>query len=1246
MENDVGPSASSPQSNGLKKVFQKQNRNKNSSPDMDSWDREKGNASFESSVEVGSARNSSPTGIAKLLAGSKRRHRKRMESLQSLAKHMEHEAEDNDSTTGENKPFTPSLQVNGRRRSMSDPGSAPISDDSESEIYPSSTRRSHTTIDPAASSPALSQHEYVADFHRSEDSISNSEHNSDISTKVPRATTSLGLSGRNNASKTSIGSSTSRKLREAFSHRSTNRSPDRGSSKSTGGKSGKIRFGPSRKLSLSSKKAPDTTTLLKTPKSPAKPQPNNNLQPLDTTPKSERSTGDQIALITTLTPPTPTDPRPFDNQPPLANIVNSPELMLKNASTLPADVVVSPSGNMISHRRVRSASAVHKPSNLSNTIAAPQSTIEESKELTGRTPGSQFGSSFFSSMVTAAQNAATTLSNSLNAPPKPRNGSSDNNKEDEAVTGGQHAQDHTADTGAEKKELAVDTLGMGDLDFSHLGIDAASNTKADAEDTAEVNILDQSKPITVSQRDVISSRIEDVRAARAVSMAYENSSSVVPGPEDIKTEHQHYPGAMSTVMSDAAGYHTPPGGSVASETADSLKRAGSLRSKRSGRKRGSSVATNATIGAFGSSALPWNLQARNASVPRLTGFAVANKKRNRDFHQLFRSVPEDDYLIEDYSCALQREIILAGRIYISEGHICFSSNILGWVTTLVIGFDEIIAIEKESTAMVFPNAIAIQSLHARHTFRSLLSRDASYDLMVNIWKISHPTLKSSVNGTHIAQGTGDKTEKDGDNFEDGSSISDEDDIIYDEDEEGVAGNDAANENGSVASSGRSQPINKASTSPASGIASSRPVEEAKAADKAADPNGEFPGPKTHAPTEFTDPSGRYDRLVKDEMIPAPLGQVYSLVFGPASTSFMPKYLVNHQRVSDLQFDDKKGLSNENKTRSYNYIKPLNGSIGPKQTRCISSEQLDILDLEKAVLVTLTTQTPDVPSGGVFAVKTKYLLTWGPNNSTRFVMSCTIEWTGKSWIKGPIEKGANDGQSGFGTELVKALKAGVSRPSVTKNGVKTKNKRTRKGIDNGSAAEKSATSLDVLQGEAANTGFLSFLPGPLGSILSPLGSLFNSRVAIGILFVLLFMNWYRVPTQPQRPSIDYLSSSSQHMVTYEELWQREENELWAWLEERVGLKGNAYPVVDPQHTRRPKETESSSYRDGEERDFEHRLDREKMSTREVEDAIRITKQRLQTLQKVVEKQKRNRNEKVATEQSASSPSSSSRTLVDN
>jgi hypothetical protein len=83
----------------------------------------------------------------------------------------------------------------------------------------------------------------------------------------------------------------------------------------------------------------------------------------------------------------------------------------------------------------------------------------------------------------------------------------------------------------------------------------------------------------------------------------------------------------------------------------------------------------------------------------VTGFAVASNKRNAEFHELFRATPEGDYLIEgasangvrrcmiiyhflDYGCALQREILVQGRIYISENHICFYANIFGWITNV------------------------------------------------------------------------------------------------------------------------------------------------------------------------------------------------------------------------------------------------------------------------------------------------------------------------------------------------------------------------------------------------------------------------------------------------------------------------------------------------------------------------------------------------------------------------------------
>jgi hypothetical protein len=660
---------------------------------------------------------------------------------------------------------------------------------------------------------------------------------------------------------------------------------------------------------------------------------------------------------------------------------------------------------MISHRRVHSASAAHGPSKLSNVAALTP--LDEGKQQSG----------FFSSVFSAAQNAASSISNTLNNQQRSRTVSSLVAAElEETAEASSEGLDVNSDgsKGEDGKPSAVQTLGAGDLNFSHLDIDAPPGEVISTTDGVVVSKpatpVDKRKNSAVQQRDEDSAKLEDQRAARAVHMAYEKATdlSAIGAPSDDVLDLQ----SNVSLPKDGTitGDHTPPTGSVIDgDIGSGIKRSGSVRSRLARRHRGSSGATASTIGAIGTSAVALGVPGVNSSVPRLTGFAVASKKRNRDFHQLFRSVPEDDYLIEDYSCALQREIILAGRIYVSEGHICFSSNILGWVTTLVISFDEVVAIEKENTAMVFPNAIAIQTLHARHTFRSLLSRESTYDLMVNIWKINHPSVKSSVNGTRVTNSTGDKTEKVGDGESDSGSVLSDEDEIYDEDEEGDVAESFFEAGASANVSERSLPGRAGLSRQTSGLSANAMVVgtgsntngDTKNGDKSgASKEPDFPGPPTHAPTEYTDPNGQYEKIIKDETIPAPLGKVYSLVFGPASGEFMTKFLVDNQKSGELQFEGTaKGLTNESRIRKYSYIKPLNGSIGPKQTKCISTENLDFLDLEKAVLVTLSTQTPDVPSGNVFATKTKYLFTWAPGNQTRFLMTCTIEWSGKSWLKG-------------------------------------------------------------------------------------------------------------------------------------------------------------------------------------------------------------------------------------------------------
>ena len=741
--------------------------------------------------------------------------------------------------------------------------------------------------------------------------------------------------------------------------------------------------------------------------------PNQSVQSIPalvtSSPKSLASSSNEAPVLTT-TPPTPTDAR-GDGQISPAN--NS------SSSGTNANTVTPASGNMISHRRIRSDSATHAPSKLSNAWSAPLTpTVEETKTPGGRTPAASGlpggAGGFFSSVFSAAQIAASTFTNSIgNNPPRPR--SSAQNTEDssgETLTPSNTTTDSEGPSLGDKKPLAIDTMGSGDLSLSHLGI--ASDIPATADSTTGTFPIDEGNSM---QRDEAAARVEDASAARAVSAAY---SEVAEDQMSTPVAEDNAPAVRPRSFTEK----TPNGSVFENETGSLSKRSGSVRSRVGAvtrRKRNSSAATAATgttvVTASGAGYTALASPAASASTQKLTGFNVANKKRNRDFHQLFRSVPEDDYLIEDYSCALQREIILAGRIYVSEGHICFSSNILGWVTTLIISFDEVVSVEKENTAMIIPNAIAIQTLHARHTFRSLLSREATFDLVIALWKLIHPNLKSTLNGAKLdAGGTGDRTEKaDPSGSDDGSEVSDDDDQIRNEDE------DDEQDSGSLAdaadveaptSEGGDPVVQKTASRKASamgvgiGLAAGGvpTVNEGKAGEKAAVvaavASADFPGPATHPPTECSDGDTHYDKLLKDDIIPAPLGKVFSMTFGPTSGGFMSKWLLDEMKVTDLQMeDDKKGLSEDNRSRSYSYIKPLYASIGPKQTKCLVTETIDAIDLEKAVSVTSSTQTPDVPSGNVFVVKTRCCLMWASGNSTRILMSCAIEWSGKSWLKG-------------------------------------------------------------------------------------------------------------------------------------------------------------------------------------------------------------------------------------------------------
>uniref|UniRef100_G1KJJ8 GRAM domain containing 1C n=1 Tax=Anolis carolinensis TaxID=28377 RepID=G1KJJ8_ANOCA len=83
------------------------------------------------------------------------------------------------------------------------------------------------------------------------------------------------------------------------------------------------------------------------------------------------------------------------------------------------------------------------------------------------------------------------------------------------------------------------------------------------------------------------------------------------------------------------------------------------------------------------------------------------KYRNEEFKRQFSHLPDLDRLVVDYACALQKDILIQGRLYLSENWLCFYSNIFRWETTISIALKDISFMTKEKTARLIPNAIQI-----------------------------------------------------------------------------------------------------------------------------------------------------------------------------------------------------------------------------------------------------------------------------------------------------------------------------------------------------------------------------------------------------------------------------------------------------------------------------------------------------------------------------------------------------------
>ncbi|XP_064831110.1 protein Aster-B-like isoform X2 [Oncorhynchus masou masou] len=437
------------------------------------------------------------------------------------------------------------------------------------------------------------------------------------------------------------------------------------------------------------------------------------------------------------------------------------------------------------------------------------------------------------------------------------------------------------------------------------------------------------------------------------------------------------------------------------------------------------------------------------------------KQRNEDFRKLFKQLPDTERLIVDYSCALQRDILLQGRLYLSENWICFYSNIFRWETLLTVRLKDICTMTKEKTARLIPNAIQVSTDGEKHFFTSFGARDRTYMMMFRLWQnalLDKPLCPKELwHFVHQCYGN-----------ELGLTSDDEDYVPPDDDfntmgfceeipnEENEISNDNSSKSSAEAKHDGSPPsIHKKciiTNSTISSSISSEPlsvslsdiIEFDLPPEKYIDclPDGELLAlpmvleqrlaeasglvPSTSLdfndnediPTELSDSSETHDeagevqafhddlkgRQYIDEVYKFSVDKMYDILF--TESQFMTDFM-EQRRFSDIVFHPwKKDDAAGNQTREIMYTISLSNPLAPKTATVTETQTLYKASHEsECYIIDAEVITHDVPYHDYFYTLNRYMLTRVAKNKCRLRVSTELRYRKQPWglVKGFIEK---------------------------------------------------------------------------------------------------------------------------------------------------------------------------------------------------------------------------------------------------
>ncbi|CAG8504097.1 9582_t:CDS:2 [Ambispora gerdemannii] len=163
----------------------------------------------------------------------------------------------------------------------------------------------------------------------------------------------------------------------------------------------------------------------------------------------------------------------------------------------------------------------------------------------------------------------------------------------------------------------------------------------------------------------------------------------------------------------------------------------------------------------------------------------------------------------------------------------------------------------------------------------------------------------------------------------------------------------------------------------------------------------------------------YNSIVLDTKFTGSVEKIYNLLF---TDGFVRRYLIERERCTNINISEWISDPDDKLTRTSSF----NWPTGPK---CYLKDECLHRDFDGYVTCLTTTNTPDLPYGSYFSVKTRTCIMWAGANETRVIVTAAVEFLDSTWFKvrsllsnlDMIEKAALDGQKQYHKQIALAIR---------------------------------------------------------------------------------------------------------------------------------------------------------------------------------------------------------------------------------